>query len=173
MIGLGDFVVMADTGEEISAAGLEPERAVCAIAAQKAKNVSLFFDKDDIIVAADTLVYLDGEPMGKPDDEDDAARMLRRQSGRRHTVYTGIAIMRGATLVTGAEATEVFFRELSDGEIAAYIKTGEPMDKAGAYGAQGRGALLIERIEGDFFNVMGLPLCRLTMMLRSFGVFLG
>jgi len=98
--------------------------------------------------------------------------MLRRLSGRRHTVYTGVALLRGDVHITGAEATDVFFREIPDSEITAYVNTGEPMDKAGAYAAQGRGAVFIERLEGEFFNVMGLPLCRLTIMLRELGVYI-
>jgi len=170
MIGLEDFEVAPDCSEEKLPPGLPPEQTVCQIALQKAINVSDSRSRDDIIIAADTLVYLDGRPLGKPAGKDDAAQMLKALSGRRHTVFTGLALLRGDEHTTGAEATNVFFREMSDSEISAYIETGEPMDKAGAYGAQGRGAVFIERIEGDFFNVMGLPLCRLSMMLRDFGV---
>ena len=199
MIGIGDFRIIPDAGVEDIPSGLSPELAVCKIALQKARNVSALcntnspfygdhekihtadsrqpqkrpiISPDDIIIAADTLVYLNGHALGKPNDERDAAAMLRMLSGNRHTVYTGVALLRGDVHVTGAEVTEVFFRAVSESEIAAYIKTGEPMDKAGAYGAQGRGALFIERLEGDFFNVMGLPLCRLSIMLRDFGMFL-
>jgi len=171
MIGVENFEVVPDRAEEELYPGLSPEHTVCKIALQKAKNVARTRDGDDLILAADTLVYLDGKPLGKPSDTTHAAEMLRALSGRRHTVYTGIALVRGDIHITGAEQTEVTFREISNYEIAAYIKTGEPMDKAGAYGAQGRGALFIERIEGEFFNVMGLPLCRLSIMLKSFGVF--
>jgi len=172
MIGIGDFEVCPDDAEEELYPGLSPEHTVCKIALQKAKNVARARDGDDLVIAADTLVYLDEMPLGKPKDPAHAAEMLRALSGRRHTVYTGIALVRGGTHITGAEQTDVTFREISDSEIAAYIETGEPMDKAGAYGAQGRGALFIQRIEGEFFNVMGLPLCRLSIMLKSFGVFL-
>ena len=96
--------------------------------------------------------------------------MLRRLSGDCHTVYTGVAILRGGEENVDYEDSRVWFRELSDGEIARYIATGEPMDKAGAYGAQGRGALFVRAIEGDFFNVMGLPLCKLGQMLKEQGV---
>ena len=170
MIGIEDFRVIPDTTDEVISPHLSPEETVCGIALQKAVNVSLSCGKDDIIIAADTLVYLDGNPMSKPADADDAANMLRALSGRRHTVYTGIALLRGNDNITRAEKTEVYFREMPDSEILAYIRTGEPMDKAGAYGAQGRGAVFIERIEGDFFNVVGLPLCRLSTMLKDFGV---
>ena len=169
MIGIGDYRVIPDKSEEVLTPGLMPEETVCAIALAKAKNVSHFCAKDDIIIAADTLVYLDGKPISKPEDEADAAAILRGLSGRQHTVYTGIILLRGDTHVSGCEVTDVFFRGLSEDEIIEYIKTGEPMDKAGAYGAQGRAAVFVERIEGDFFNVMGLPLCRLYMMLSEFG----
>ena len=136
----------------------------------KAREVAARRDADDVVIAADTVVWLDGRLFGKPKDTGDAARMLRALSGRAHTVYTGVTVMRGGEAVTETEATEVRFRELADAEIEAYIATGEPMDKAGAYGAQGKGALFVEGITGDFFNVMGLPLCRLGKMLRHMGV---
>jgi len=171
MIGINDFITIPDTAEEETPDGLSPEQTVCKIALQKALNVSRLCSPVDTIIAADTLVYLDGRPLGKPKDESDAAIMLRTLSGRRHIVYTGVALHKSGESITGAEKTEVCFRELTETEIMTYIGTGEPMDKAGAYGAQGRGAVFIERIEGDFFNVMGLPLCRLSVMLRSFGFF--
>ena len=172
MIGLGGFRVIPDTNDELMPDGLPPAIAVCSIAMQKAANVSLSCGGEVLIIAADTLVYLDGHPLGKPDCPAGARAMLRELSGRRHTVYTGVSLLRGDARVSRAESTDVYFREISDEEISAYVATGEPMDKAGAYGAQGRGALFIERIEGDFFNVMGLPLCRLSIMLRDFGVYL-
>jgi len=171
MIGIENFEIIADTAEEELYPGLSPEHTVCKIALQKAKNVAQKCNDDDLIIAADTLVYLDGAPLGKPKDTTDAAKMLSALSGRSHIVYTGVALLRGDTHITGAEQTKVTFREMSESEIEAYIKTGEPMDKAGSYGAQGRGAIFIERIEGEFFNVMGLPLCRLSIMLRDFEIF--
>ena len=172
MIGIEDFIVIPAKGDETVPPGLSPEQTVCDIALQKAVSVSRSCGAGDVIIAADTLVYLDEKPMAKPYDETDAANMLRALSGRRHTVYTGVVLRRGEENIIGAEKTEVFFREIHNGEILDYIKTGEPMDKAGAYGAQGRGAVFIERIEGDFFNVVGLPICRLSAMLKDFGVFL-
>ena len=181
MIGINDFIVMTDTSAEEIRPGLTPEQAVCDIALQKAKNVFNASSAgmtdhnitcDDIIIAADTLVYLDNDPLGKPASPDEAVRMLSRLSGRRHTVFTGVALLQGSKAVTAAEKTDVYFREISQNEINAYVDTGEPMDKAGSYAAQGRGALFIERIEGEFFNVMGLPLCRLSLMLREFGIIL-
>ena len=170
MIGIENFAVIPAEVEETASSGMTPEQTVCDIALRKAKSVSRSCGPDDIIIAADTLVYLDGRPLAKPCDEADAASMLRALSGRRHTVYTGVVLLRGNDNAMGAEKTEVFFRELQDSEIIAYISTGEPMDKAGAYGAQGRGAVFIERLEGDFFNVMGLPICKLSTMLKDFGV---
>ena len=169
MMGIGEFKVIPDGSEERMTPGLPPAQTVCDIALEKAKNVSRLCGVHDTIIAADTLVYVDGRPLGKPESRDDAAEMLRELSGRRHTVYTGVVLIKADKCVTGVEMTDVFFRRISDAEISAYIETDEPMDKAGAYAAQGRGAVFIERIEGDFFNVMGLPLCRLYLMLRDFG----
>jgi len=175
MIGFMDFDVIPSEREERLPVGLAPAQAVCEIALEKAKNVSRLCEHGDIlhdmlIIAADTLVYLDGKPIGKPDSADEAAAMLRQLSGRQHTVFTGLALLTSRDHAVGAEKTDVFFRNISEEEISAYVNTGEPLDKAGAYGAQGRGAIFIERIDGDFFNVMGLPVCRLSKMLREFGV---
>ena len=170
MIGLNDFRVIPDTSDEEMIPSLSPEQTVCSIALAKAKNVSLLCNEDDIIIAADTLVYLDQRPLGKPVSPEDAMVMLGELSGRCHTVYTGVALLKRGIHITAAEKTDVYFRELLDSEISAYVKTDEPMDKAGAYAAQGRGAVFIERIEGDFFNVIGLPVCRLVKMLGEFGI---
>ena len=170
LIGIGGYRIIADDSEENIPEGSTPEQTVSEIALQKAKNVSRFCDDDDIIIAADTLVYLDGDPLGKPESPADAEAMLRKLSGRGHTVFTGVVLLKGSWIKTDVVKTDVVFREISDGEILAYVKSGEPMDKAGAYGAQGRGSVFIERIEGEFFNVMGMPLCRLSMMLKEFGV---
>jgi len=172
MVGIEGFKVIPDTSDEVIVPGLSPEQTVCGIALAKAKNVSLLCGDDDIIIAADTLVYLGGRPLGKPDGPEGAMEMLRALSGRRHKVYTGVALLRGAVHLTAAEVTDVCFREMSGIEISDYVNSGEPMDKAGAYAAQGRGAVFVERIEGEFFNVMGMPLCRLSIMLREFGVFI-
>ena len=172
MIGLESFRIIPGAVNEEIVPGLSPELTVCKIALDKARNVSKKCKPDDLVIAADTLVYLEGYPISKPSGPDEAADILRLLSGRQHSVYTGIALLKDNIHTTGAECTEVFFRELSDMEIISYINTGEPMDKAGAYGAQGRGAVFIERIDGDFFNVMGLPLCRLTSMLRGYGIVL-
>lgn len=168
MLGLRCFAVMtADVDETVPV--LPPEEAVIHLAQKKARKVAETCLKDDLIIAADTLVYLDGEALGKPETVTEARYMLRRLSGVKHTVYTGVALVNNGKEVAFAEKTDVFFREMRDDEIEAYIKTGEPMDKAGAYGAQGIGAVFVRRIEGDFFNVMGLPVCRLVTALRSIG----
>jgi hypothetical protein len=115
-------------------------------------------------------VVLDGAVLGKPKDAADARRMLSALSGRTHTVLTGLTAVRGGEVVSHTERTEVRFRPLTDAEIDAYIATGEPLDKAGAYGAQGLASLFVERLEGDFFNVMGLPLCALWKLLKRLDV---
>jgi septum formation protein len=125
---------------------------------------------DAIVIAADTIVVLDGEILGKPQDEREAAAMLRRLSGRTHQVYTGLCVWRGKQAQASHVVTQVTFRSLSDELIDAYVATGEPMDKAGAYGIQGKGSLLVEKIDGCYFNVVGLPLVRLAEMLETAGV---
>lgn len=170
MLGVRDFKVIPAVGEEVLTSGMTAYDAVCSLALAKAEEVSKLCAADDLIIAADTVVALEGSILGKPFDEADAFDMLSRLSGRIHRVYTGVAIMRGDVVISDYERTCVRFRELNEREIKAYIATGEPMDKAGAYGAQGKGALFVEGIEGDFFNVMGLPLCRLSKMLEKLGV---
>lgn len=123
-----------------------------------------------VVIAADTVVALDGAVLGKPADESDAARMLSALSGRTHQVFTGLTVACGADVRTVSEETAVTFRPLTAEEIEAYIATGEPMDKAGAYGIQGYGALFIEGISGDYYNVMGLPVCRLGQILGQLGM---
>ena len=122
---------------------------------------------EDVVVAADTIVVCGGQILGKPKDEADAFRMLRLLSGKDHQVMTGLTVLRGDTAIVCTEVTDIHFRPLSDREIRAYIRTGEPMDKAGSYGIQGGGALFAEKIVGDYFNVVGLPVCRLGQILRS------
>ena len=124
--------------------------------------------KQDIVIAADTIVVCEGQVLGKPKDQADAYRMLKLLSGRAHQVMTGLTVLQGEKAVTCTEVADIHFRELSDREINDYIATGEPMDKAGAYGIQGGAALFADRLEGDFYNVMGLPVCRLNLILREF-----
>ena len=125
---------------------------------------------DALVIAADTIVVIDGVILGKPKDRHDAFMMLKSLQGKWHEVITGITVCMKEKFITHAEHTRVKFRELSDSEIHAYVSTGECDDKAGAYAVQGYGSLLVERIEGDYFNVVGLPLCRLGMMLSMFGI---
>lgn len=123
-----------------------------------------------VVIGADTIVVLDGQILGKPADAEEARRTLTRLSGRTHSVHTAIAVARGNALASAVESVEVTFLPLAEGEIEAYVATGEPADKAGAYGIQGHGAALVERIHGDYFAVMGLPLSRLVRLLREVGV---
>jgi len=169
MIGIKDFRVITDTAEEIITPGLSPEEQVIKLSLQKAGNVAGKCSKDDVIIAADTLVYLNGEPLGKPGSRSDAEMMLRKLSGHKHSVYTGVTILKDNVNISKAEKTDVYFREITESEIKSYVATGEPMDKAGSYAAQGGAAVFIERIEGDFYCVIGLPLCRLSMMLSEVG----
>ena len=127
-------------------------------------------DAGDIVIAADTMVFLDQQRLGKPRNEAHALEMLTALQGRTHTVCTGVTVMQDSTLLTQAESTQVQFRPASQLELLAYIRSGEPMDKAGAYGVQGLGSLLVQSICGDFYNVMGLPLLRLSQMLQQFGI---
>ena len=163
MLGM-EFKVIPAKGEEVIPAGAGPKETVRALSRQKAAAVAASAAEDDIIIAADTIVWYRDLMLGKPRDEQEAARMLSALSGNVHQVYTGV------TVLSAAECTDVKFRKLSGREIDAYIATGEPMDKAGAYGIQGVACLFVEGIEGDFFNVMGLPVCRLGKMLKELGV---
>lgn len=119
------------------------------------------------VVAADTLVEIGGKVLGKPRSVAEAGEMLRMLSGKLHYVHTGIAVIYSGTFASAVETATVHFRELSDDEIESYIMSGEPMDKAGAYGIQGRAGAFVDRIEGDFFSIVGLPLCRLVTLLRN------
>ncbi|NCC67266.1 MAG: septum formation protein Maf [Clostridia bacterium] len=170
MLGVRDFKIIPATGEEIFPGGMTTGQAVCSVSRAKAEQVQKLCREEDVIISADTVVSLDGEILGKPANEDEAFSMLSRLSGRAHNVFTGVTVIRGGDIISEYERTYVRFRKLTVREIRAYIATGEPMDKAGAYGAQGIGALFVEGIDGDFFNVMGLPLCRLSNMLERLGV---
>ena len=163
------FTVRPARGEELPHPELTPAQLVEELARQKALEVSAGADADDVVVAADTVVAVDGTVLGKPRDRAHAAEMLSALSGMEHTVYTGVAVKRGEKLLVEHEATLVRFRPLTQREIDLYIQTGEPMDKAGSYGIQGYGALLVEGIRGDYFNVVGLPICRLGRMLAQVG----
>lgn len=125
---------------------------------------------EDVVIAADTIVVVGNTILGKPHSPAEAADMLTRLSGRDHQVMTGCTVRRGDRMETFTEITHMIFRPLSREEIDYYVSTGEPMDKAGAYGIQGGACLFVERLEGDYYNVMGLPVCRLAQVLRTFGV---
>ena len=146
-----------------------PRRYAERLAREKASAIATR-DPDLITIGADTVVVINRKVLGKPADATDAARMLRMLSGREHTVITAVAVSRGRKLRSAIEEVRVKFRRLRDDEIDAYIAMGEPMDKAGAYGIQGYGATIVERIEGDYFAVMGLPLVRLVGLMRDVGV---
>jgi septum formation protein len=146
-----------------------PRRHAERLAREKATAVAKR-DPDLITIAADTIVVINRKVLGKPRDVEEAARMLALLSGREHVVTTAVAVSRGRKLRSAVEEVRVKFRRLRDDDIEAYIATGEPMDKAGAYGIQGYGATIVERIEGDYFAVMGLPIVRLIGLLRDVGV---
>lgn len=167
-MGITDFTVRVPEVEEYFPAGLTPEETVCYISREKSQAVAS--DADEIVITADTMVFLDDKKLGKPADEAEALAMLTALQGRHHTVCTGVTVRQGGRMETESETTEVSFRPASRAELLAYIATGEPMDKAGAYGIQEKGALLVEGIRGDYFNVMGLPVLRLSRMLGRFGV---
>ena len=169
-MGITEFDIRVPETEESYPAGLTPREVVEYISREKADAAVKLCGADEIVITADTMVFLDDARLGKPTDEADALRMLTALQGRHHTVCTGVTVRQGDHTVTESEETEVIFRPATQRELLAYIATGEPMDKAGAYGIQGKGSLLVEGIRGDFFNVMGLPLLRLSRMLAQFGV---
>ena len=171
-IGVTGFLIRVPDVEESFPEGLTPPQVVSYISREKAEAAARLCGPEDIVITADTMVFLDDRRLGKPRDEAHALEMLTALQGREHTVCTGVTVRQGARSCTESESTKVFFRPASEAELRSYIATGEPMDKAGAYGVQGRGALLVERLEGDFFNVMGLPVLRLSRMLARFGVVL-
>ncbi|MDR0197701.1 MAG: nucleoside triphosphate pyrophosphohydrolase [Oscillospiraceae bacterium] len=164
------FEVVPARAEETLPDGVSPEEAVTALARRKAASVGR---SGDTVIGADTLVVCESAILGKPSDAGDASRMLRMLSGRRHAVYTGVCVTGGGVEETFYEKSFVDFYPLTDGEIADYIKTGEPFDKAGAYGIQGAGMLLVKGIVGDFYNVMGLPAGAVSRTLGKFGHFPG
>lgn len=143
----------------------DPAQEVARISARKAYAANR--QERDVVIAADTIVVCDGQILGKPKDGNDAFRMLKMLSGRTHQVMTGMTVLYGDQVITHTEVTHISFCELSDEQIRTYIRTGEPMDKAGAYGIQGGAALFAHRIEGDYYNVVGLPVCRLGQILRQ------
>lgn len=168
LVGIAHEVRPADIDESAF-----PDEAPAAHAERLARakaEVLATEDRDAVVIAADTIVAIDDLILGKPVDAADAHQMLRRLSGRTHTVFTAVAVARGGELVSAVETVSVTFSPLDDATITSYIATGEPRDKAGAYGIQGYGATIIERIDGDYFSVMGLSLVRLVTLLERVGV---
>lgn len=166
-----DFEVRTADCEEVTVPGERPEDTVKRLSLTKARCVAELEGDDAVVIGADTVVAIDGKILGKPADEHEAAEMLKLLSGRTHRVYTGLAVIGGGKTVNEYVETEVKFYDLTDSQIKRYIATGEPMDKAGAYGIQKYGSLLVEEIRGDYFNVVGLPVGRLDRVLREdFGI---
>ena len=167
-IGL-DVQIFPANVDESALKDLPPEKMVQQLAMLKASHVAHTFNCEVYVIGADTVVVLDGEVFGKPHNIEEAVGMLSRLSGKTHSVYTGYCVIntKTNTAVSKCEKTEVTFRKLSEKEIMAYVKTREPMDKAGAYGIQEKGSIFIEKINGDYFNVVGLPVCALSKMLAE------
>ena len=166
---LGWEVLFVTPGVEEDVNGFRiPEDAVRHLAAQKAMSVASSYD-DLFVIGADTIVYINGHILGKPSSVEEAFEMLLELNGRTHEVYTGIAVVKGEILRVDHEVTRVTFRDMSPKALLAYAETKEGLDKAGAYGVQGKGALLVERVEGCFYNVVGLPLAKLSAMLQDLG----
>ncbi len=169
-LGIEYEVKTADCEEE-TVPGEHPKDTVTRLSRTKALWIAKRETAPAIVIGADTVVAIDGEILGKPANKDEAAKMLRELSGRTHRVYTGITVTDGNKTVSEYVRTDVKFYELSDEQIQSYVNTGEPMDKAGAYGIQEYGSLLVEGISGDYFNVVGLPVSRLRRVLNeNFGV---
>ena len=165
-----EFTTQSPEIDEAAFQGRDARDLVQILSREKARWIAGQVDPETLVIGADTVVVRDGEILGKPKGEEEARAMLASLSGRTHQVCTGVTVCRGDKVLTQVEETQVTFRPLTDQEIRQYVSTGEPMDKAGAYGIQGLGALLVEGIRGDYFNVMGLPVCRLGRMLLDFGV---
>ena len=166
-IGLDFEIRVSDAEEYVPDSITEPCKIVEHLASLKAHYLKYTLEKNEILIAADTLVFDGNSRLGKPADSSDAFRMLRELSGKKHTVITGIAIMSRDNFVCDSVATDVYFKELSDKEIESYILTKEPLDKAGAYGIQGLGGKFVKRIDGDYFSGVGLPVCRLCEILSN------
>lgn len=165
-----EFTTQSPEIDESAFHGRDARDLVETLSREKARWVARQQTPDTLVIGADTVVVLDGAILGKPRDGAEAQAMLAALSGRDHQVFTGVTLCQGDRILTQAEETQVTFRPLTSQEIRQYVSTGEPMDKAGAYGIQGLGGLLVEGIRGDYFNVVGLPLCRLGQMLSQFGV---
>ena len=159
-----EFEIASAEVDESYDESLSPAKVVEYLSCIKAMP---FKNEKAIVIGADTVVAIDGKILGKPKDEEDAFLMLKTLSGKEHKVYTGVTLIKGEEVKTFSVETKVYFYPLTDNEIKEYIKTGEPMDKAGSYGIQGKGCLLIEKIDGDYFNVVGLPVSRVKKELDT------
>ena len=163
-----EFVVRASDCDETTNI-TDPAEFVKELSKRKAKAID--FSEEDTVIGFDTVVAIDGKILGKPIDEDDAAKMLRMLSGKTHTVYTGVTVLQNGTEITDAIACDVTFKEMTEMEILNYIKTKEPMDKAGAYAVQGKGSAFVEKLNGDYFAVVGFPCCYVNTILNKLGIF--
>ena len=161
---------VADVDESVSDT-LSPIEAVCEISKRKAKAVLERHGDDEIIISADTVVVIDGKIIGKPKDKEDAFNIIKSLSGRTHEVYTGFTVCGKGRTKTDSEVTKVHFKQLCDDDIRRYVATGEPMDKAGAYGIQQKGNLFVEYIHGDYYNVVGFPISKICVTIKEiFGI---
>ena len=170
MLGLFDLTILPARGEVPLDSRLPIAEAVSLVALSKAEDSASRAPKGSLVLGADTVVCLENRVLGKPKDAAEASAMLHALSGKKHTVYTGMALIRNDRQLWDTAAADVWFRPLEDREIDAYIATGSPLDKAGAYGAQDLAALFVERIEGEFYTVVGLPMCGLGKLLAAFGI---
>ena len=169
-IGITEFDIRVPETDEHYPPGLTPSQVVEYISREKAEAAAKLCTPDEIVITADTMVFLDDQRLGKPRDEADALRMLTALQGREHSVCTGVTVGKGETLLTRSEETFVRFLPATEERLRRYIASGEPMDKAGAYGIQGLGAVLVAGIRGDYSNVVGLPIPLLAEMLEEFGI---
>lgn len=163
-----EFVVKSSDCDETTNI-TEPSSLVKELSLRKAKAIN--FNKDDTVIGSDTVVAIDGKILGKPTDQNDAINMLKMLSGKTHTVYTGVTIINNITKITECISCDVTFKNMTDKEISTYVESGEPMDKAGAYGIQGKGSAFVEKINGDYFAVVGFPCCYVNSVLNKLGIF--
>ncbi len=165
-LGLKPTVIVSNADENVSET-LSPERFVEEVSLRKAEAVKPLCKESDLIIASDTVVYCDGKILGKPHGEKEALDMLSLLSGKAHKVTSGLAVIYNGRTVLSHETTEVTFRKISESEALSYVKTGEPFDKAGGYGIQDRASVFTEKINGDYLNVVGLPVYRLFSLLKT------
>ncbi|MDQ1274750.1 MAG: nucleoside triphosphate pyrophosphatase [Euryarchaeota archaeon] len=169
---IGDnFIVCPSSYEETPRPELNPEELLIKHSVEKARDVAKYFDSG-IIISADTSVLYNGEVLGKPNSPENAEEMLKKLSGRKFRVVTGLTVLDldSSQEISEFESTDIWMSKMSEEQISAYVRTGEPLDKAGAFAAQGKGAVLVEKVEGDFFNAVGLPLFRLGKILERLEV---